>query len=359
MKEKMKVKLFMSIFILFFAVLTITGCFSSVTDLPKASTYNVNMNITNEDNEPISGAEVNLDGENKISGEKGTISFRKNNGTYPCIIKANGYHDNRSDVIIDGKDEIVNVIMLKIPPSNPSNYSVIFNIVNEENSPISEAEVILDGSTQFTGSDGITTFNKPNGTYSYSINADGYEEQKGNILIENSNVSENTTLIKEMTLVFEEDFTGLTELPFGWSTYVSSQYTEGPHWTINQTNYAGGNSPEVSLNQGTQVLTYRLISDSIEIPNYDEVLLKFKHMSNDFNGTYDYKILVQISTDGGNSWENTEWSIVNPYSNIGPETVSISLDNYTGQNVKIGWTFVGFSWAVHYWSIDDIEVKGR
>ena len=356
MVERKIKKLLVILILLLTTVLLLTGCFGSLQNLTDVSTYDVTFNVKDNSDNFVSGAAVTLDGNTKTTDGNGNTTFKKSKGNYTYTVNAVSYIQVNDVIEVNGADKIVKVTLIK---ASPITYDVTFTVKDESDNPISGAEITLDSSSQITNIEGVAVFSKPNGTYNYTVSHGDYEEKSNTVAVNDANTTVDVTLNEAMTQVFTEDFTGLNDLPTGWSTYVSSQYTEGPHWTLEQTNHAGGNSPEVSFNQGTQVLTYRLISTIIDITNYSEASLEFKHFSNDFNGTYDYSLLVQISTDGGSTWQNTDWSIVNPYSNVGPETVSISLNDYTGGSIKIGWTFIGFSWAVNYWNIDDIIVKGR
>jgi len=223
---------------------------------------------------------------------------------------------------------------------------------------VTSAELILGGSGSGTSSPveitkgGVYHFTTP---YFDLKTLDAYVTYAGDI-------KKNTSLIiseycpGEDTggILFEEDFTDVTiwSFPSGWTStiFVSGQ----SNWNVTLMNNAGGSPPEMFF-QWSPIIdgTSRLVSPVIDASAASGLSLDFKHFVDDFNGDYD--LLVQVSTDGGSTW-NTVWSIT-PTGNVGPETITKDLSAYDGQSFQVAWVLDGNSYGINYWYIDDIVVS--
>jgi len=78
--------------------------------------------------------------------------------------------------------------------SQVSNYNVNFSVLDESDDPIEGATVTLDGSSKTTDSNGVVTFNKPDGSYDYNVIATGYDPLDGTAIVNGEDVSLNESL---------------------------------------------------------------------------------------------------------------------------------------------------------------------
>ena len=105
------------------------------------------------------------------------------------------------------------------------------------------------------------------------------------------------------------------------------------------------------------LLDHCLVTPAIDASGYSDLELAFKQYVDDFQGLYfPYDLKVQVTTDGGSNWADA-WSI-SPTANIGPETVTVDLSAYDGQTFQLAWVFIGYSYDIDHWYIDDIVVTG-
>jgi hypothetical protein len=126
------------------------------------------------------------------------------------------------------------------------------------------------------------------------------------------------------------------------------------------TNNAGGASPEAGFqflantSNYTRVLYYNPVNTS----GLTSLTLDFKHMLDDYDGSGEYTIKVQYSTDGTN-WFDSDWSI-SPGGNINATQVSTTLNAASHEvgasNYYIAFTITGNLYNVDYWYIDDVQL---
>jgi len=138
--------------------------------------------------------------------------------------------------------------------------------------------------------------------------------------------------------------------PTGWTT------TGGNNWQAGSSNNAGGTAPEAKFNWSpSTVATQRLVSPVINTTGASSLELQFQHMVNDYNG--DYELRIETTSDGTN-W-NTAWSLV-PNANVGPELVeeTISTSDVGSPTFQIAWVFVGNSFNINYWYVDNVILGG-
>jgi len=151
------------------------------------------------------------------------------------------------------------------------------------------------------------------------------------------------------TFLLQEDFSGGTFPPAGWTIVGDGQN----NWSAENSNNAGGSSPEAMFSWSPQFEgNSKFVTPIISTVGMTKLLLEFKHMLDHYGG--DYSILVETTSDGI-TW-NEAWSIVNPSSNAGPETIALFIDNddVGSASFQFCFTFTGNSYNLDYWYIDNV-----
>ncbi len=154
-----------------------------------------------------------------------------------------------------------------------------------------------------------------------------------------------------LSLPFSEDFSGVPEgeLPANWTEAPSHSYCG-----VSNTNEAGGITPEMKFSPSTFLFnSIRLITPKIDGNAVPDILLTFKHFTACASSS-PFHLHVQTSIDNGVTW-------VNRYSlevqqNIGPETVTIELDDLVGKEFHVSFVFDGFVVNSSKWHIDDVVI---
>ncbi len=144
-----------------------------------------------------------------------------------------------------------------------------------------------------------------------------------------------------------EDFSDNQMPPTGWTIdNLAAQ------WSINNGNNAGGLAPEAMFSWVSGVSTSRFVSPAVDLTGLEEVSFQFAHFLDDYSGT-GYSLGVATRSAGGD-W-NTVWS-VNPTGDIGPETVSMVIDNddVGAADFQVCIYIDGNTYNLDYWYIDDI-----
>jgi len=150
-----------------------------------------------------------------------------------------------------------------------------------------------------------------------------------------------------VALPFYEDFSGVDvgEIPAGWDRTHTN-------WGVTDSNNAGGEAPEMRFSwtpSGDD--TFILTTPMIDASGASELELKLKHMVDDYDGGYTLKL--QSSTDG------TTWIdevVIEPVASIPAEEVTVDLDHLAGQAFQLAAVFIGDSYDINYWYIDDVEI---
>jgi len=151
-------------------------------------------------------------------------------------------------------------------------------------------------------------------------------------------------LICAETYLTEEFDTGIFP-PAGWSIDDHSS-----NWNANNTNNAGGTIPEARFSWSPQFNnTSRLISTTVDLTGVDNVSLEFKHNVDHYHLGYTLGVASRI---GAGEW-NSIWEI-SPNTLIPAETIIIALEDYEYTDFQLCWYFIGDSYNINYWYIDDI-----
>lgn len=152
-----------------------------------------------------------------------------------------------------------------------------------------------------------------------------------------------TQLINNPVFLYE-DFASFP--PADWTT-------DAQNWEGASSSNAGGSAPEVQFNWNpSQVGDFSLISKSVDISEFYQVGVVFRHAVNDYSGSgYELKVMYEFDNSG-------TWSELHTYP---PETHSASQDSLfinngdVAQTLRVKWMFSGDSYQINYWYIDDVE----
>jgi len=160
----------------------------------------------------------------------------------------------------------------------------------------------------------------------------------------------NMKIVKnDYTDYMNEHFDG-TFPPAGWSNMQTSDY-----WVQSSDNYAGGSSPEAVLwyynNFGG---TGGLQSGYVDTSSATSLTLTFRSYIYYWGGPCLAK--VEVTGDGGATWNDmSPWP--NPITaNQGPKQYSIDISAYIGTQTGVRFTYSGQYYWMYYWAIDDVRM---
>jgi uncharacterized membrane protein len=134
------------------------------------------------------GVSVLCNGETIITDANGNAVFNLEDGTYDYTASKTGYNTVTGTVIVNGAAQTKTVIMTLIQ------WPVTFTVfVSGE--LYAGASVTLAGVTQVTPASGQVVFNKVNGTYPWTVAVPDYEDQTGNVTVNNAPVNITVTFV--------------------------------------------------------------------------------------------------------------------------------------------------------------------
>ncbi len=236
-------------------------------------------------------------------------------------------------------------------------YSVTYNVKDEDENPIEDAQITMgEYGTLSTDALGQAVYNDviPE-TYSWDVNAGGaFIDQSGTVTVADDDVVVDVameTFVPDFP--FSEDFSNNTMPPEEWTIVGGGD----DNWnTLNSAN-AGGTAPEAVF-AGTPNFNgnSKLVSPVLSTSGISVLMLEFKHYVDDLAGS-GYSFKIETTSDGGTTW-NEVWS-VSPTGNIGPEDVSILIENddVGSENFQFAFTFDGNTSQVNDWYFDDIHLE--
>jgi len=155
--------------------------------------------------------------------------------------------------------------------------------------------------------------------------------------------------------IFSEDFASGVVPPTGWTVMGDGQ----TNWISATSANAGGVAPELEFYWNPQFDgVSRMVTPAISTSGYSALLLNLKHFLDDYGGANSYTLYVETTSDGGSTW-NEVWSLTDPGANVGPETLSILIDNADvgSDNFQLAFTFDGDSYELDGWFIDDVLLE--
>ncbi|GAA5020411.1 hypothetical protein GCM10011506_04900 [Marivirga lumbricoides] len=154
--------------------------------------HSITFNISDGTN-PIENAKIVMDDENYLSDANGEVSIDElENGTYSYSISANGFEDYSGEFTINDAPLIENITL--IPVEEETLYSITFNI-SDGTTPIENAKIEFNEESYLSDENGEVVIDElENGTYNYSISADGFNDYAGEFKIDATDIIQSVIL---------------------------------------------------------------------------------------------------------------------------------------------------------------------
>lgn len=193
----------------------------------------------------------------------------------------------------------------------------------------------------------------PNTEYEFYVQSDCGDEARA--LSEWAGPLAFKTLCEAFNLPFSEDFSGIPDegFPDCWSVTA----TGAGNWFVTESNLAGGVSPEMLLIWGSPsfIGTSRLMTPLLNTGGATDFKISLNQFLDDWEDNDGDYIAIEYSVDGGNTWVEI-WQLVTDM-NYGPAFDEFSFSIPAGNdNFMIAFTFVGNSFNIDGWVIDDVLI---
>ncbi|MBN2662167.1 MAG: carboxypeptidase regulatory-like domain-containing protein [Bacteroidales bacterium] len=150
------------------------------------TSYDVTFNVVDENTDPISGAQITVDGYSAITtNASGEATINLFDDTYNFDVAAAGYEDYSSSFTVNGTNQTVNVTLVEVIPTE---YTVTFTVVDENTNPVLGADITVDGySAITTDASGVATIDLVDGTYNFDVAAAGFENYSSDFTVNAAN----------------------------------------------------------------------------------------------------------------------------------------------------------------------------
>ncbi|GEM_PF-1110909 len=228
-------------------------------------------------------------------------------------------------------------------------HDVTFVVKDESGETIDDAEVTFDGEKWEPGEYSMEDI--PEGSYVYSVEKEGYQTERGTILLEEDMTIEVMMIILDPNRLTEipwtESFDGEEFPPAGWSHH---RLEDHGGWEADEEsahhNFLGDDEKADSW----------LVSPQIELPEDETILMNFMER-NQFMNNYHYGG-VMISTGSGNP-ENEHFHEIHESDEAHGEwtEVTANLGEYAGEIIYLAFVYQGDGTDSHRWWIDEVTLE--
>ncbi len=167
-------------------------------NLATIPTYDAIFAITDiETGNPIENATIDINGSTLNTDSDGNANIQLENGTYDYTINATDYIEETGSVTINNATETINAALSPV-----DEITATFNVTDEDGAAIESAEISINGTTITTDASGIASIALDDGTYEYTITANGYAPHTGEVTISGEDAEVNVTLTSVYELTF-------------------------------------------------------------------------------------------------------------------------------------------------------------
>ncbi|MFP4448277.1 MAG: carboxypeptidase regulatory-like domain-containing protein, partial [Bacteroidales bacterium] len=206
---------------------TITSDYDiGVTFVEDVVEHSVTFTVADTADAAIEGAEIAIEDESTITTDaNGEATIDLADDTYDYTVSADGYEDYSGSVEVSGTELTEEVLLQELV----SEYTVTFIVEDENSEALEGATVNIDDTDLTTGAGGEATIELADGTYDYTVSADGYEDTNGNIEIVDTDIEEEVTLTSTSTSIGENERTEINIYPNPTSgkVYIETEESYG------------------------------------------------------------------------------------------------------------------------------------
>jgi len=151
--------------------------------------YNVSFSISDSEG-PIENAQISFADLSLITNAQGQATIDTIVGDYDYQVVKNGY------VTVDGTITVTNEDITETILLERKKYTLSFSITdNSDDSPIEGALITIAGRTELqTNDQGKASLDTVNGSYDYTVQKEGFEQENGTVVVDNGPVTESVAL---------------------------------------------------------------------------------------------------------------------------------------------------------------------
>ncbi len=177
-------------------------------------THAVTLVVQDTLGNPIDSASIDINDTTLFTDNNGTAVIGLYTGQYDFSVFHVGYHLYSGTVVVNGNDTTINI---ELEPA--VTYTVTFNVYDNYNNPVDNANISIYVFNLTTNANGIATAQLENGTYSYQVSKLGYQTVSGQVVVDSVDETVNVTMQEDMFGcvsfdLFQDDI-GIPNLTFG------------------------------------------------------------------------------------------------------------------------------------------------
>jgi gingipain R len=260
------------------------------------------------------------------------------------------------DITVGGGSTPPATPVLASPANGSSTYDTTPTFDWNDVSGATSYTIQADNNSGFTSPEINQTVTSSSYTPSSSLN---YETYYWRVKATNSYGSSSYTttwslLIEDptMSIPFTENFNS-SSIPSGWTQQNTSGVTD--RWSVSNTASSGGSAYEMKAHyQDINPGTARLVTPPLNSAGLTSIDLSFRYMLDDYGSGATMKIQ---SSSNGTTWTDENWSLAtSSNSNVGPETVNISISNNVGSVTYLAFVITGNLYQFDDWYVDNVSV---
>lgn len=149
--------------------------------------YNISFTVTDTLEASIEGAEIVINKQTLTTDANGNAGINIKEGAYNIEVSAEGYETYTGGIVVN--DTSLNFSIELVEVLVPNKFLVTFE-VGDIDYYFGNAKVSILDTTLITESNGLASIELENGTYSYSVSFDGYEEYTNEITVNGAELYE-------------------------------------------------------------------------------------------------------------------------------------------------------------------------
>ena len=177
---------------------TISGTNFTENVVLTTTKYTLTFSVTDENSDPIEGATIEVNQTTLSTNAAGEVSIDLVNGDYPYSVTHPDYDIITGIASIAGTDQTELITLPYVT------YTITFIVKDENNDPVEDANVSIDGNNLITDQAGEVSIDLSDDIYPYTVSKEGYEDNTGDLTVSGQALTEEVELVEvKYTLYFD------------------------------------------------------------------------------------------------------------------------------------------------------------
>jgi len=169
--------------------------------------YGITFTVKDEKGNALKDAKINIGAVELTTNENGQATFNATKGSFNYTVSLEDYADQTGNLVVTEGAVSEEIAMAALE------YMITFRVSDKNENAIESAAISIGNKTLETNENGVATIDTVNGTYDYTVSANGFQDHENSVEVNGEKVTKTITLSETATNINANRNNGLKIYP--------------------------------------------------------------------------------------------------------------------------------------------------